>query len=146
MVFDMCFVCFASLYYCTFCIFFFFFSSRRRHTRFDCDWSSDVCSSDLDEVRAGEELIQLDGLDTVALGRFPRQIGVVGDDVHAEAERAPRDLGTDASEPHNAQHLAEELTPWSRLFSQRPPLSAASAAGTRRASARSSAMVCSATA
>src|SRR5205085_6763536 len=27
-----------------------FFSSRRRHTRFDCDWSSDVCSSDLDEV------------------------------------------------------------------------------------------------
>src|SRR3989475_6260126 len=29
---------------------FFFFSSRRRHTRFDCDWSSDVCSSDLREV------------------------------------------------------------------------------------------------
>src|SRR2546430_8832541 len=28
-------------------IFVFFFSSRRRHTRFDCDWSSDVCSSDL---------------------------------------------------------------------------------------------------
>src|SRR5256886_2587895 len=27
----------------------FFFSSRRRHTRFDCDWSSDVCSSDLAE-------------------------------------------------------------------------------------------------
>src|SRR3972149_9889926 len=34
----------------------FFFSSRRRHTRFDCDWSSDVCSSDLnyvDEVPVG---------------------------------------------------------------------------------------------
>src|SRR5256886_8709505 len=29
------------------CFMFFFFSSRRRHTRFDCDWSSDVCSSDL---------------------------------------------------------------------------------------------------
>src|SRR2546427_10706938 len=29
---------------------FFFFSSRRRHTRFDCDWSSDVCSSDLSSV------------------------------------------------------------------------------------------------
>src|SRR5260370_26215388 len=26
----------------------FFFSSRRRHTRFKCDWSSDVCSSDLE--------------------------------------------------------------------------------------------------
>src|SRR5688572_6039102 len=32
-----------SLFVCSF-----FFSSRRRHTRFDCDWSSDVCSSDLD--------------------------------------------------------------------------------------------------
>src|SRR5260370_11378350 len=28
-------------------LFAFFFSSRRRHTRFKCDWSSDVCSSDL---------------------------------------------------------------------------------------------------
>src|SRR5690606_40851647 len=28
-------------------ILFFFFSSRRRHTRFSRDWSSDVCSSDL---------------------------------------------------------------------------------------------------
>src|SRR5260370_3113987 len=28
-------------------VIFFFFSSRRRHTRFKCDWSSDVCSSDL---------------------------------------------------------------------------------------------------
>src|SRR2546430_11438751 len=35
---------------------FFFFSSRRRHTRFDCDWSSDVCSSDLD---AAERELQL---------------------------------------------------------------------------------------
>src|SRR5882762_1523178 len=31
---------------------FFFFSSRRRHTRFKCDWSSDVCSSDLVLERA----------------------------------------------------------------------------------------------
>src|SRR5438477_5104129 len=28
----------------------FFFSSRRRHTRLTCDWSSDVCSSDLVEL------------------------------------------------------------------------------------------------
>src|SRR5205807_3440437 len=33
---------------------FFFFSSRRRHTRLQGDWSSDVCSSDL------EELVQAD--------------------------------------------------------------------------------------
>src|SRR6266481_10133633 len=31
----------------------FFFSSRRRHTRWNCDWSSDVCSSDL---RAGRKV------------------------------------------------------------------------------------------
>src|SRR5690554_3818713 len=32
--------------------FFFFFSSRRRHTRCGRDWSSDVCSSDLDAQAA----------------------------------------------------------------------------------------------
>src|SRR6201992_1586188 len=31
-------------------LFFFFFSSRRRHTRWTGDWSSDVCSSDLDQA------------------------------------------------------------------------------------------------
>src|SRR2546430_983254 len=37
---------------------FFFFSSRRRHTRFDCDWSSDVCSSDLAALeQSGERLL-----------------------------------------------------------------------------------------
>src|SRR2546430_4910564 len=34
----------------------FFFSSRRRHTRFDCDWSSDVCSSDLLRSSGAPEL------------------------------------------------------------------------------------------
>src|SRR5690606_39358095 len=38
----------------------FFFSSRRRHTSFSRDWSSDVCSSDLDvehsEASGGEKL------------------------------------------------------------------------------------------
>src|SRR6266480_6106462 len=39
-------------------MFFFFFSSRRRHTRLTCDWSSDVCSSDLhfDAVLLGQFL------------------------------------------------------------------------------------------
>src|SRR5216683_1369336 len=37
-------------------MFFFFFSSRRRHTRSDRDWSSDVCSSDLKGLeRSGTE-------------------------------------------------------------------------------------------
>src|SRR5690606_40019995 len=33
-------------------VFSFFFSSRRRHTRFSRDWSSDVCSSDLITISA----------------------------------------------------------------------------------------------
>src|SRR3712207_8349040 len=34
-------------------VLFFFFSSRRRHTRYWRDWSSDVCSSDLDRLLGG---------------------------------------------------------------------------------------------
>src|SRR5690606_40879911 len=41
----------------------FFFSSRRRHTRFSRDWSSDVCSSDLGytkvDVTLGSQIIKL---------------------------------------------------------------------------------------
>src|SRR5256885_5642026 len=44
----------------------FFFSSRRRHTRLQGDWSSDVCSSDLNWVE-GESLAE-------ALRRGPRPI------------------------------------------------------------------------
>src|SRR5215204_1622559 len=36
-------------------MFFFFFSSRRRHTISLCDWSSDVCSSDLGHAQALHE-------------------------------------------------------------------------------------------
>src|SRR5688572_32554451 len=39
--------------------FVFFFSSRRRHTRFDCDWSSDVCSSDLSTQQIGHPIAPL---------------------------------------------------------------------------------------
>src|SRR5690606_40491306 len=41
---------------------FFFFSSRRRHTRFSRDWSSDVCSSDLivlDQSRFGDLAVKV---------------------------------------------------------------------------------------
>src|SRR5437762_11857935 len=62
-----------SLLYMRFC-FFFFFSSRRRHTRYIGDWSSDVCSSDLTIValllrhvgtRRGERVL-LDGAGRLA--------------------------------------------------------------------------------
>src|SRR2546430_8124897 len=50
----------------------FFFSSRRRHTRFDCDWSSDVCSSDL-LFSTSEEFGEGRGLDVIpgVVRRFP---------------------------------------------------------------------------
>src|SRR3989440_765778 len=34
-----------------------FFSSRRRHTRSDRDWSSDVCSSDPSELQSRSDLV-----------------------------------------------------------------------------------------
>src|SRR3712207_8116617 len=45
------------------CCLVFFFSSRRRHTRYWRDWSSDVCSSDLARV---DELVELMGLGAFA--------------------------------------------------------------------------------
>src|SRR5438132_10958839 len=42
-------------------VFFFFFSSRRRHTISLCDWSSDVCSSDLGKLRAIVDLSRAPG-------------------------------------------------------------------------------------
>src|SRR5438034_7921614 len=41
--------------------FFFFFSSRRRHTRSLCDWSSDVCSSDLAMTMADQIAVMNQG-------------------------------------------------------------------------------------
>src|SRR5207253_4191261 len=51
----------------SFLLFYFFFSSRRRHTRWPRDWSSDVCSSDL----LGDDFIPW-------LAKVDRQLGVVG--------------------------------------------------------------------
>src|SRR5256886_15123075 len=65
----------------------FFFSSRRRHTRFDCDWSSDVCSSDLTLPREAQE--------TKALLEINRRLfeglGLVHGVTHAEFLQAHAD-------------------------------------------------------
>src|SRR5690606_41061397 len=49
---------------------FFFFSSRRRHTRFSRDWSSDVCSSDLsaEGYRVRTAATATEGMEQVAAG------------------------------------------------------------------------------
>src|SRR5438034_5454992 len=50
----------------------FFFSSRRRHTRSLCDWSSDVCSSDL---KLGAQAALVKG------GHLPREEEGEGDEI-----------------------------------------------------------------
>src|SRR5256886_13181415 len=68
--------------------FIFFFSSRRRHTRFDCDWSSDVCSSDLGSLVGVEESIrQVLGRTLEGNGAGTREVGRRVD----QAVEGPRD-------------------------------------------------------
>src|SRR3989475_11863229 len=79
-------------------IFFFFFSSRRRHTRFDCDWSSDVCSSDLfDRERRAA------GVMMIPIPRAGRLVAVRGQDA---AEHVPG-----VEEIAITAHLGQELVP-----------------------------------
>src|SRR5688572_32875438 len=77
-------------------VFVFFFPSRRRHTRFDCDWSSDVCSSDL------------------------HGHPVAADDVPAPLQRAElRVLGGDADVRSEERRVGKEcrsgLAPWMQI-------------------------------
>src|SRR5256885_6372069 len=63
---------------------FFFFSSRRRHTRLQGDWSSDVCSSDLAlgaerflrEIRIAAHLQHPHILTLIDSGEIPRRDGM----------------------------------------------------------------------
>src|SRR6266511_3803051 len=50
---------------------FFFYPSRRRHTRFSRDWSSDVCSSDLGFLLNGRQ-VKMRGVDRGAPGGLDR--------------------------------------------------------------------------
>src|SRR5256886_13433052 len=74
----------------------FFFSSRRRHTRFDCDWSSDVCSSDLSAISTqgvqGVEIAERVGYTVVQSSRLRRRFaeqGVAGLHDHPRSCRPP---------------------------------------------------------
>src|SRR2546430_3989930 len=68
---------------------FFFFSSRRRHTRFDCDWSSDVCSSDL-FLMPIEDIFSISGRGTVVTGRIERGKVKVGEEIEIVGFRDTR--------------------------------------------------------
>src|SRR5207253_5598473 len=83
----------------------FFFSSRRRHTRWPRDWSSDVCSSDLYEVEEHPLLLQdiweFQHSDPVAESRYSLQLPA-GWEYKASwlnyAEIMPTQAGTNRSE------------------------------------------------
>src|SRR2546430_5464203 len=62
----------------------FFFSSRRRHTRFDCDWSSDVCSSDLVRAESIRDLCCGEYSRRPSLGRLHRSTDGARSDSNSE--------------------------------------------------------------
>src|SRR5256885_13286413 len=96
----------------------FFFSSRRRHTRLQGDWSSDVCSSDLVlreaavEVHAEDPLpsadVELPAAALVALAAHDMRLG--GDEV-AHADRLGAVLADAADLPADLHDLAAGLVP-----------------------------------
>src|SRR2546430_12964827 len=100
--------------------FFFFFSSRRRHTRFDCDWSSDVCSSDLGRVPAERQritfVVRADSMRPVDAGGAPTEnvvSGVIkGLEYAGSVMLMVLDLGSDQElkvEQHESLSLGREI-------------------------------------
>src|SRR3989475_1611452 len=73
-------------------VYLFFFSSRRRHTRFDCDWSSDVCSSDL---REGERVLDVAAGSGDLAFDFAKRVGTSGEVWLTDINRAMLERGRD---------------------------------------------------
>src|SRR5438034_2871095 len=81
----------------------FFFSSRRRHTRSLCDWSSDVCSSDLDARGDPRAHIHLDGLDRAG-HRDGGVLAVEAANGQGRGEGEEEDERADAAELQRPRH------------------------------------------
>src|SRR5215217_8464701 len=91
------------LHFDIFSLLFFFFSSRRRHTRYWRDWSSDVCSSDLQPFKQGVVCIDRDSHHLHVRrprgwsqpgGRFRRDVArALAEEDEADVRRAAGDRG-----------------------------------------------------
>src|SRR5688572_33061048 len=68
---------------------FFFFSSRRRHTRFDCDWSSDVCSSDLKKPLSDSQIAEILSQQGIVVAR--RTIAKYRESMRSEERRVGKE-------------------------------------------------------
>src|SRR5256885_6079196 len=106
---------------------FFFFSSRRRHTRLQGDWSSDVCSSDLalmlefDAFQIGKALSVWEAPDILPFGAFVQRL--YEDGLYADLSAELPMLLTPAQE--------EEV--WKQVIGGRGPLAVRGAAAHGRA-------------
>src|SRR4051812_33108048 len=103
----------------------FFFSSRRRHTRLTCDWSSDVCSSDLGQVVAIEAIGLLRKMPAEAVMRM----AFVGRHERLSAQRA-YELGMISQVVDPPGRLREEAQALGEKIARNSP---AAMAATKRA-------------
>src|SRR5207302_3735168 len=95
--------------------FFFFFSSRRRHTRFSRDWSSDVCSSDLQpraigHAGAARSATLVAGAGGIAHHHFDlveADIELFGDDLRSEERRVGKECRSRWSPYHKKKKRGE---------------------------------------
>src|SRR2546421_7102796 len=111
------------MFYLRIIFIFFFFSSRRRHTRSDRDWSSDVCSSDLyGEMALSYALHRIESQDTQKLTnygefleKFPptHEVQIIENTswscIHG-VERWRANCGCNAGHPGWSQERSEEHT------------------------------------
>src|SRR6266487_4177064 len=89
-------------------MFFFFFSSRRRHTRWTGDWSSDVCSSDLArDLEAKRLAVSRDGSDVYVYADSRDAAVRAGEIVDAEV----REHGV-AARASRVEHWLEDEERW----------------------------------
>src|SRR5690606_40084824 len=76
----------------------FFFTSRRRHTRFSRDWSSDVCSSDLSRHRSPDRAIV-----PPCSSRFAIAASIPPSAVRSEERRVGKECSTRWSRVHQQE-------------------------------------------